>query len=248
MLQARRVILSFVGIIMLVGISGCGGPDLDTTQLKSTWSSYATEHFVFYFPPDSPRATRIENFASECEELFSHVVRVLQIEPDESIDLFLFTTDAESDSLIGRPAGFFDEGRIFMRIGQHPGGFIALAGCRFIDKEAASFDVLRTGMYQLYAQPSVNVHVEAFAFERSNRLIPFTELDDPSVEKDLAVFRTESASLCAFLLARHGPERFKMLWRSVLGFTDSLEKIYRLELGKLEGQWRNYYRREARRT
>jgi len=246
--QTRPAILLFFGLILLVGISGCGGQDLDTAQLKSQWSSFATEHFVFYFPPDSPRASRIGNFADDCEELFAHVVRVLQIEPAESIELFLFTTDKESDSLIGRPAGFFADGRIFMRIGQHPGGFIALAGCHLIDKEAVSFEVLKTGMYQLYAQPSVNVHVEIFAFERSNRLIPLAELADPSVEQDLAVYRTESASLCAFLLARHGPERFKMLWRSVLGFSDSLEKIYRLELGRLEGQWRNYYRREARRT
>jgi hypothetical protein len=245
---AHRVFGSLLGLVFLFSLAGCGGETIDTSQIKQHWSSQSSEHFVLYFPPDSPRLSRMDNFAKECEELYAHVLRVLQVTPDEPVELFLFTTDNQSDSLIGRPAGFFDNGRIFMKIGQHPGGYIALAGCRFIDKQAQSFDVLKSGMYQLYAQPSVNVHVETFGFERSNRLIPLAELDDPTVEKDPAVYQTEAASLCAFLLARFGPERFKMLWRSVLNFPDSLEKIYRLQLGRFETQWRNYYHREARRT
>lgn len=246
--RVRRTVLHALGVFMLIIVLGCGGNSLDTDRLKRTWLSHASDHFVFYVPPDSPRAARIADFAVECEQLLDHVIRVLQIEPDEPIDFFLFTTDAECDSLLGRPAGFFADGQIFIRIGQQPNGYIALAGCRFVDKEAESFDVLKSGIYQLYAQPSVNVHVETFAFELSNRLIPLAELDDPTLEKDPAVYQTEAASFCAFLLARHGPERFKMLWRSVLSFSDSLEKIYRLELSRLENQWRNYYRREARRT
>ena len=235
---------------VLVGSCGCGSERIDTSPMKATWVSYYSEHFVFYYPPDSPRGSRMAAFAADCEEIFTHVVGVLQVEPDEQIDFFVLTTDAQSDSLLGRPAGFFAPGlpAILLRIGQHPGGFVARAGCYFIDKKATSFEVLETGLYQLYARPSVNVHAATFGFERKNRFIPLVELANTTLANDAAVYAAEAASLCAFLLAKHGPEPFKMLWRSVLGFTESIERIYGVELGEFEKQWQEYYRRESGRT
>lgn len=246
--HVRRAVGLLLALSVLTGAAGCGSDGIDTSQIKAIWASYPTEHFVFYYPVDSPRAPRIANFSKECEEILAHVTTVLQVEPDMTIDFFVFTTDAQCDSLVGREAGFFADGQVFMRIGQHPGGLVALAACYFLDKKAASFDVLKAGMYQLYSHPSVNVHAETFGFERTNRFIPLKELGEAMPEKDRAVYNTEAASLCAFLLTQHGPGRFKMLWRSVLGFTESLEKIYRTEIGRLEGQWRSYYRKESQRT
>ena len=235
---------------VLVGSCGCGSERIDTSPMKATWVSYYSEHFVFYYPPDSPRKSRMTSFAASCEEIFTHVFGVLQVEPDEQIDFFVLTTDVQSDSLLGRPAGFFAPAlpAIFLRVGQHPGGFVARAGCYFIDKKTSSFEVLETGMHQLYARPSVNVHAATFGFERKNRFIPLVELANTTLANDAAVYAAEAASLCAFLLAKHGPEPFKMLWRSVLGFTESIERIYGVELGDFEKQWQEYYRRESGRT
>jgi len=247
-----RSLRLFVRLLLIgaiaTGVNGCGKDKIDTSQLKATWESYQSKHFTFYFPADSPRAARIAMLASECEDILVHVTRVLQLEPDRMIDFFAFTTDAQGDSILHRPLGFFADGQVFWRIGQPPGGMIALAGCSLIDPQAPSFLVLKTGMYQLYAQPSINVHARTFGFERQNRFIPLTELAKADTPRDQAVYEAESASLCAYLLARYGPERFKMLWRSVLGLSDSLEKIYRLEIGRIEEDWRGYFRREAART
>jgi len=235
-------------LAVLVAAAGCGTEKIDTSQIKAAWESHYSDHFVFYFPPGSPRAAKMASFADDCEEMFTHVMRVLQVEIDEPVDFFVINTDAQGDSLFGRPPGFFADGQIFMRIGQHPGGLVALAGCYFIDKGVNSFDVLETGMYQLYARPSVNVHAVTYGFERKSRFIPLEELADTTFPKDQAVYEAEAASLCAFLLAKHGPDRFKMLWRSVLDFTESIEKVYGTEHKKLEKQWQMYYRRESSRT
>ena len=233
---------------VLAAVAGCGSKRIDTAKLEASWASYQSEHFTFHYPYDSPRAERITVFAAECEEILAHVMRVLQVAPDQRIGFFIFTTDAQADSVLHRSPGFFADGRLFLRIGQYPGGIIALAGCSCIDPKAPSFPVLKAGMYQLYAQPAINVHAQTFGFERQNRFVSLAELADTTLTRDAAVYSAEAASLCAYLLAKHGPERFKMLWRSVLGFTDSLERIYRLEIGRLEGDWRAYYRREAGRT
>lgn len=247
-----RVICRVIAMLAIgtlwVWAAGCGSDGIDTSRLEKNWESYPAGHFVYYYPPNSPRLGQMANFAETGGEISSHVCRVLQIEPDQPVDFFVFNSDAQSDSLIGRPAGFFEDGRIFMRIGQHPGGYIARAMCYFIDKKARSFDVLKDGMYQLYAQPSVNVHDATFGYERKSRYIPLGDLADITFAKDPAVYHAEAASLCAFLLANYGPDRFKMLWSSTLPFGESIEKIYAIDLDAFEEAWRQYYRRESRRT
>ncbi len=243
----RLVACLLVSAVMICGV-GCGSDGVDTSFLKSNWESYQSEHFVFYFPPNSPRISRMAEFAETCEEISAHLCRVLQIVPDRTVECYVFNSDAQSDSLLGRPAGFFEEGNIILRIGQHPGGYVAQATCHFIDKHAPSFDVLKAGIFQLYAQPSVNVHAETFTYERQNRFIPLTDLADTTIARDPAVFSTESASFCAFLLANYGPDRFKMLWSSTLGLSESLNKIYNVELDSFEDEWQRYYRRESGRT
>ncbi len=250
----RRNSGKFVALIALsltylcFGVIGCGSDEVAKTDFKATWPSATTTHLICYYPEDSPRAIRMGMFVEECEEIYSHVLRVLAVESPEPLELFLLTTDEQSDSLFGRPAGFYADGRIVMKIGQHPGGYLALAACALIDDEAESFAILRDGLFQLYARPNVNVHAETYGYLRNNRFVPLAELADPQYPIDPAVRQAEAGSLTAYLLARYGAERFKMLWRSVLGFTESLEKIYRKELPQLEEDWIQYFQREAQRT
>jgi len=234
--------------VLLSCLAGCGADGIDTAQLERDWESYPSEHFVLYFPLNSPRLSRMAEFAATCEEISTHVCRVLQVTPDQPIRLFMFNSDAQCDSLLGREAGFVDNGKIVMRIGQHPGGYIARAICRLIDRKATRLPLLEAGMFQLYAQPEVNVHAETFGFERQNRFVPLGDLADTTIEKDPAVYSAEAASFCAFLLANYGPERFKSLWSSPEGLAESITKIYGAELGNFEQEWRKYYRRETGRT
>ncbi len=244
----HRVVWIPVYVGLLLFSIGCGTDGMDTSYLKDNWETFTSENFVFYIPPDSPRLTRVAEFAETCEEICTHLCRVLQIELDRSIELFVFNTDVQSDSLIGRPTGFFEPPAIFIRIGQHPGGYVAQAVCHSIDEGAPSFDILKTGMYQLYAQPGVNVHSETFAYERQQRFIPLADLADTVLVKDPSVYHAEAASFCAYLLANFGPDRFKMLWSSTLAFPESMAKIYGTDLDRFEEEWRKYYRRESTRT
>ncbi len=244
----RRIVALVPVCSILLCAAGCGSGGIDTSRIKDNWEWYSSEHFVFYYPPNSPRLDRMDDFAETCEEICAHLCHVLQIEPDDPVDFFVFNTDVQSDSLIGRPVGFFEDDAIFMRIGQHPGGYVALAMCYFIDRNAESFAALKDGMYQLYSQPSVNVHSTTFGFERKNRFIPLGDLADTTFAKDPAVYYAEAASLCAFLLASYGPDRFKMLWSSTLGFGESIERIYGAKLDDFEKEWRQYYQRESGRT
>ena len=52
----------------------------------------------------------------------------------------------------------------------------------------------------------------------------------------------------AFLIQRHGNERLKMLWRSVLELGPSLERIYGVSLDQLESEWMSHMAQEAKRT
>lgn len=241
----RRCVL-LLGCLLV--LSGCGSETIDTSVIKKNWQEYTTEHFRFYFPDDSPRARRMPFFSAECEEIFGHVIGVLGVQPEQAIDFFLFTTEAQGDSLIGRSCGFFAEGQIFLCIGQHPGGSIALAGCYLIDPQAASFDLLKTGMYELYSRVAVNIHAETFAFERKNRFIPLVELTDNTLLHDRVVYQTEAASFCAFLLTRYGADRFRALWRAERGLAESIEQVYQLKPEVFEKQWQEFYRRESTRT
>jgi hypothetical protein len=234
--------------MVLCCLAGCETSGTQTSRLKQNWESYPSEHFVFYYPPNSPRLARMAEFAESCEEISGHLCGVLQIKADRTVDFFVFNSDPQCDSLLGRTAGFFEDDHIVIRIGQHPGGYVALAMCHFINRQPPVFDFLATGLFKLYAQPSVNVHAETFTFERQDRLIPLADLTDTAAVKDPAVYATEAASFCAFMLANYGPERFKMMWSSTLDLPESIAKIYGMDLDRFETEWRKYYRRETGRT
>ncbi len=247
LLTAGRLV-SVPVVLGLLILSGCSGETLRTEQLKESWELYSSDNLTYYYPPDSPRLGRMESFATSCEEIFEHVTRVLAVDIEERIEIFIFTTDQQSDSLLGQPAGFYQDGTIVLRIGQHPGGYLAQAVSDHIDQTAGSFEILEAGLFQLYAEPAVNAHARTLAYERTNRFIPLTDLADTAVVKDQKVFNLESASFCAFLLANFGPERFKMLWSSVRGFVESVERIYGVDILEFEAAWQAYYRQEAGRT
>ncbi|HUU44680.1 MAG TPA: hypothetical protein VM118_03015 [Acidobacteriota bacterium] len=248
-------LLIFAALIMIpvaTLFTGCGGQKLevDPRTFARDWMPVETDHFVFYVPPDSPRASRsLMAFGSVCEDVYEQVVRYLEIEVPEPIHIYQFTTNQDCEETIGHPANFVEAYNIYTRIGAEIGGAVALAMCHAIDPEAKSFPLIKDGLRTVFDERQVNVHREASTLlTQSGRWFTLPELIAGHTGGDEKVYRYATASFVAFLIQRHGHERLKMLWRSVLELGPSLERIYGVPLDQLESEWMSHMAQEAKRT
>jgi hypothetical protein len=239
-------------ILLPVLLAGCGGPQLevDPRSFAGDWNTYDADHFVIHVPPDSPRSNRVLlAYAVACEEVFEQATIHLELEVPELINIYHFTTNQDCEEAIGHSAGFVEAYNVYTRIGGEMGGAIALAMCHSIDPEAASFPLIKDGLRTVFDERHLNIHREASeVLNQAGRWFSLPELIAGLGSEDQEAYRYAAGSFVAFLIQRHGPEKFKMLWRSVLELGPSLERIYGATLDQLEMEWQSHLVREAKRT
>lgn len=240
-----------LAMALVLVASGCGRkePTVDPKQFSTGWESALSEHFVILTPPNSPRKFEaLQGFGNACDDILGQVVRTLELKAPERISIYLFTTNQDCEAATGRSAGFVEGHNIFTRLGAPVGGVIAEAACNSIDPDARSFGVVRNGLRVLFDQRERNVHLDAARLRAGGRLPKMADLIQAGSIQDREAYDYASASLVAFLLARYGPDQFKMLWKSVLDLGPSLERIYGGTIPQMEEEWTKFLDREAERA
>lgn len=239
-------------VFLAVGLIACGGKALEVQPkaFAANWEMTESEHFRYYLPLESPRSARaLEAFMEACEEIHALGVRYLELEVEEPIAVYLFTTNQDCEQATGHSSGFVEQYNIYTSIGAEIGGVIALAMCRAIDPGAGSFTLIKEGLRTVFNERSANVHAEAQArITDEGRWYTLPELIGGKGSADPETYKFTRASFVAFLIQEHGSERFKMLWRSVLELGPSLERIYDRPLDRLDAEWMGHLAREAKRT
>ncbi|MEW5702438.1 MAG: hypothetical protein AB1792_09435 [Candidatus Zixiibacteriota bacterium] len=248
--HARRSAAAF-SLLFPVFLTGCGGgePRVDTKKFSANWDSAASEHFTILTPPNSPRKLpALQAFSEVCEDVLSQTRRVIELKDPGRLSIYLFTTNQDCEAATGHSASFVEGNNIFTRLGAPIGGVIAEAACNSIDPGARSFPLVRNGLRVLFDQRDRNIHTDAVRLRAAGRLPTMTDLLGGGAIQDGEAYDYASGSLVAFLLARYGPDQFKMLWKSVLDLKPSLERIYGGTMPQMEEEWTKFLDREAKRA
>jgi hypothetical protein len=230
-------------------ISCGGGADTEyQAPFAAGWSSESTEHVVVYEPPDSPRLKWTASFAQDNEDILLRLCELMKLEIPERVTVYRFITNQDCESATGHSAGYVKDFNIYTRIGAPMGGAIAIAAFSTVDPEAPSFPLIRDGFREAFDHPTDNLHRKAFELHAEGRYLPLEELIVLDEITDQEAYETQSASFVAYLIQRHGIDKFKMLWRSVLELGPSLEKIYGGTLKQIEADWAMHMEREAKKS
>jgi hypothetical protein len=222
--------------------------EIDPSTFSAGWVSEDTEHFKVFDPPQSPRRAQLKAFAESCEEAYKDLSKLLSLTVPEKIAIYRFITNQDCEAATGHAAVFVEGYRIYTRIGSPVGGAIAVAAFTSVDPEAPSFELIRDGLREAFDNESNNIHGEAARLRSGGRWLPLSAIVNPASVSDREAYRLESASFVAYLIQTQGMDRFKMLWRSVLDLSSSLEKIYGGTLQEIEDDWVSHLEREAKRT
>ncbi len=241
-------LLTFVGLLLL---SACG----ETQQQEAGRQSFATgwivnetEHIRLLDPPDSPRAPYSKTFSEQCEAMYGQLSRVMSVSITQKIEIYRFVTSQACEDATGHPVGHVEDFRVYTRIGAPIGGAMALAACTSIDTEAKSFPLIRHGLRKAFDNQATDIHRDAHALEGEGRWLSLSQLLSGDAVEDREAYDLESASFVGYLIQRHGIDKFKMLWRSVLELQPSLEKIYGGGIEQLEEDWITHVEHESKKT
>lgn len=225
-----------------------GGRQAGPARFAAGWVSGETDHIVAFDPPDSPRADLTTQFAHYAESLLVRLTKLMDLEIPEKIEIYRFITNRDCEEVTGHSAGYVGDNRIYTRIGAPMGGAIALAAFSSVDPEVPAFPLIREGFREAFDHPTDNLHRKTFEFRAEGRWQPLADLIAEPEVTDFEAFEVQSASFVAYLIQRHGIEKFKMLWRSVLELGPSLERIYGGTVGQIEADWIMHLEREAKKT
>lgn len=252
-MSARGTLWQWRPAVLLLAAAAfsCGGGDKrpDPQTFAKDWRKYEVVNFTVYAPADSPRPRRgIEAFGKACDETYDYIAKQLKLKIDDDIGIYLFTTTEDCEAATGRPASFVDGLNIYTRLGAPIGGLVAEAMCNTIDREAASFPLIRDGIRNLFDERDRNIHYEALGLRQSRDWPTLEDLLYRQAASDPDVYKYASASFVAFLIQRYGTDQFKMLWRSALELRPSIEKIYGGTLPQMEEEWFRIQDKLAKRT
>ena len=237
-------------LVVAALLTSCGRKqqNIDPTAFAAGWLATETEHMTLFEPPDSPRVSLQMRFAENSEEVLTRLMELLELDLPEKIEIYRFVTNQDCLDATGHSAGYVDGYRIYTRIGAPMGGALALAAFTSVDPEAASFELIRDGFREAFDHLYDNLHQETSRLRAEGRWLPLQELITPGEIADREAYDAQSASFVGYLIQRHGVEKFKMLWRSVLELGPSLEKIYGGSVRQIEEDWIVHLEREAKKA
>ena len=246
----KRITIALALTVFAVGLGSCGQKTRsgDPAPYAAGWTKFETVHFVLMDPPDSPRASHVSELADACEDVFNQLVTVLKLQVPERIWIYRFVTNQDCENKTGHSAGYVEGYRILTRIGAPLGGAIALAACTSIDPGHQANAFLRNGLREAFDQQDRNVHREAATLLATDHWIPLNECITATTVTDHQAYDVESGSFIAYLIQRHGVEKFKELWRSRQDLATALQKTCGGTIEQISDDWIAHITREANKT
>lgn len=254
-MDGRKVIMKRIACVLMLTVfaavlGSCGQKTKsgDPAPYAAGWKKFETVHFVLMDPLDSPRASQVSELADVCENVFNQLVTVLKLDVPQRIWIYRFVTNQDCENKTGHSAGYVEGYRILTRIGSPLGGAIALAACSSIDPGHQANAFLRNGLREAFDKQDLNVHREAATLHATDHWVPLSEFLSSEAITDHSAYDIESGSFVAYLIQRHGVDKFKELWRSQLDLKTALQKICGGTIDQIADDWIAHMTREANKT
>lgn len=175
------------------------------------WQSLETENLIIRFPPDHPRAEDLKSYGAELEVALAHIAKVLRVQVDEPIRVFLYRDKVQGEALTGRPLAFAEpERRAVHQDATNTRGH-ELAHVVALQLGYAQSGLFGEGLAVWLDGTPTEVH-----HERAAALLASGDL--PAMADLLSDFRGQAAgypaagSFCGWFLEVHGLEDLRALY------------------------------------
>lgn len=218
------------------------------------WEKKESEHFVFYYFPNSYTQQIIDRLIEEREKAFNSLNANFKVTLPEKIRWYFFPSREQGLKLLSSlspnqaiPAAL----TIFTVYGEKdgkvydstPGHELTHVLSFYWDNYLTlSYKFLSEGLARYLDQTKRDNHQLAKELKDNNQLIPFLKILSPQSFKshDPAVTYIQSASFIGFLIEQFGWGKFKKLWLIKDYLEGEIEKIYGHSLPNLESQWMEF--------
>ena len=248
---AARRIATVLGCMAVLVLFGTGAPAASgrNTAYKRPhpgWKVHTTEHFAFYYAPDSTSAKPggIEKYAAHREEVRATICEYLQINHRKTIHFFVYDNNEVAKRIIGRVAGFArsTDAIIHSRINQTPGHEMTHVLSRAINGRPPPHRLLDEGLAVFMD------HSGRDYFRIAGDLLEAGKL--PSFKKMLPAFSPgrekwyhPAGAYVGFLCECYGIEAFKRLWGArPQNFYTVFERTYGVTAAEMDKRWRKFLR------
>jgi len=232
-----------VGLLIL---AACGKKESEIDPSKyAGWKLYSYGHFNIHYDPRSSWGPKMADLARGYERFLTEICGILEMPvPEEKIELYIYVPGPEGKEITGRTLPFSTANSIHWDA-LYPYGYqltkflLAKKGI-----EPGNFHVMNEGVPHLLDFSGINYHDKTNRLVNSGKFVPLAELGDNNRFDSLAfpIKRSESASLCGFIMYNYGLERLFMLWKSSVGWQRSIETIFQSPIDEFEKKWLEFAR------
>ena len=244
-------LLAFLTVFHLLACPSFAASGKNTAYKKPHpgWKTHETEHFAFYYAPDSSLAKpgAVKEYAALRERVRADVCGYLQITHRKRIHFFLYDNNKTAEKVIGRKAGFSraTDAIIHSRINQTPGHELTHVLSRAINGRPPPNRALDEGLAVFMDHSGRDYFRIGQQLLESGKLPTFGKMLTASKGKSEEWYHPAGAYV-GFLCERHGVEKFKRLWgANSRGFNRAFEQIYGSTVTEMDVQWRQFLRSGA---
>lgn len=217
--------------------------DFDEAPLYEEWLTHETEHFTFYYLPDTNAAEAIDDIAEEHEAVYGDIVQTLKVNYDEMIHFYLYPSREALYRSTARESGhaITDASEVHsLWISEDERQSTGHEMTHIITAQAVgepSEALLGEGIAVCLDHSGNKPHVVAARLLKAKRHIVLEDmLGDAWFEKDAEVAYAQSGSFACYLLEKNGAKKFKQIYVEA-DFISALKHIYGANLSALEKKW-----------
>ncbi len=243
----RITVTVFVCILGgLLILAACGKKEAEIDPAKyAGWKLYSYGHFNIHYDPRSSWGPKMADLARGYERFLTEICGILEMPvPEDKIELYIYVPGPDGKEITGHTLPFSTANTIHWDA-LYPYGY-QLTKFLLAKKEIepGNFQVMNEGVPHLLDFSGINYHDKTNRIFNSGKFVPLAELGDNNRFDSLAfpVKRSESASLCGFIMYNYGLERLFMLWKSSVAWQRSIETIFQSPIDEFEKKWLEFAR------
>ncbi|NOZ75669.1 MAG: hypothetical protein GXO90_09935 [FCB group bacterium] len=208
------------------------------------WEQDRTEHFRYYFEPNSTAAEKIENTKKFLENNYGELLRLMGIEYYEpEINFFMLESRKKMSILFGYETNgksFPEYNTTYSVMGKNTDALAMHEICH----------ILSNNVFGNYQEAWINEGLAVYSDNNwwgydlhrisnylleNNKIIPFAELMNDMGSYNSLVTYPEAGSIVKYIYETYGLQSIKILWREG---SESMPKATGRDLNQLESEWK----------
>ncbi|MCP4686138.1 MAG: hypothetical protein GY867_11935 [bacterium] len=235
--------------LCIVVTSGCSeapkGPleVLQTEREYRGWKIYSLDRVNILYPEGHPQEELFETIAGGYQVAADQMTHRLGMPPFvDTLNVVFYTGFGQGRDLTAKHWPYVEDGVIHYWKPSLPGVTLSDFMVQRWSSTWPSRDLFHHGMRTLFDFSGRNYHDRTAQLQDSNLYVPLGNLAvaPKFVSDSERVQSAEAASLVAYILAAHGPGKFKLLYEAQGPFDSIIDEHLGLGVDSLESGWLDY--------